>query len=313
MLNAQSYGLQFASRDADPEKRTSLDLTPDANLCVSQKLELSFELSFVPNNQDYFGYVFRVINDKKQNLDMLYDQTTTRFKIVFGNSYTDIGFSIDPADLLNSWVKFRIEIDFTKAVSLYCNNKFIKSNALALKGNCLKICFGASNYNDFKSTDVTPMKIRNVGLNVNTTERYFWPLNESSGNVIKDSIKGKKAVVENSHWLKPRHSNWELLNSLVTTSFPGVAFNPVKEQLYIAAKDSLYTFSAKTSALTAIPLTVSHGDSMPGNQTIFNLYNQRLYNFYIDQHFIAEFDFTRNQWSRNFTEGPLTNYWHYIL
>src|SRR5258706_14523562 len=98
VLNAQSYGLQFASRDADPEKRTSLDLTPDESLCASQKVELSFELTFVPNNPDYFGYVFRVINDQKQNLDMLYNQTTTSFKIVFGNSYTDIGFSIDPAD-----------------------------------------------------------------------------------------------------------------------------------------------------------------------------------------------------------------------
>jgi two-component SAPR family response regulator len=310
LLNAQSYGLQFASRDADPEKRTSLDLTPDENLCPSQQLKLSFDLTLVPNNPTYFGYVFRIINDKKQNLDMLYDQQRQRFQIVFGDSYTDIDFSIDPADLLNRWIRFTIAIDFRKGVSLYCNDKFIKSNIVDFKGNCVKICFGASHYVDFKSTDVTPMKIRNIGLDANANEKYFWPLNESSGTVIKDSIHGKKAVVVNSHWLKPRHSNWELLSSFVTTRFPGVAFDPGREQLYIVAKDSLYTFSAKTSALTAVPLTVSHGDLLPGNQAIFNSYNQRLYNFYIDQHFIAEYNFTLNQWSRNFAGGSLTDYWH---
>jgi len=50
------FRLAIASRDADPEKRTSLDLTPDKSL-VSQKLELSFDLTFVPNNPTYFGYV----------------------------------------------------------------------------------------------------------------------------------------------------------------------------------------------------------------------------------------------------------------
>jgi len=100
---------------------------------------------------------------------MLYDQIRQRFKIVFGDSYTDIDININPADLLNHWVKFRVEIDFKKGVSLYCNDKFIKSSKLSFKGNCLKICFGACNYADFKSTDVTPMKIRDLSLNINNT------------------------------------------------------------------------------------------------------------------------------------------------
>jgi len=58
---------------------------------------------------------------------MLYDQERHKFKIVFGDSYTDIDFAINPPDLLNSVMKFKIELDFTKGISLYCNNKLLKA------------------------------------------------------------------------------------------------------------------------------------------------------------------------------------------
>ncbi|HTF29673.1 MAG TPA: kelch repeat-containing protein [Flavitalea sp.] len=309
-LSAQSYGLQFASRDADPEKRTSLNLTPDKQLCVSGKVELSFELTFVPNIESYFGYVFRVINDKKQNLDMLYDMGRSKFKIVFGDAYAGIDFHIGHEALLNQWVKFRVEIDLKKGVSLFCNDTVIKSNPLPFKGNCFNICFGASNYVDFKSTDVSPMKIRNLGVTVNGTEKYFWPLNESNGETIMDSVSGKKATVTNAHWLKPKHASWELLNTMVTKSTPSVAFNPSEETLYITGTDSLYTFSAKTSTLAAIPLSSKHDNLLPGNQSIYNPYNNGLYNFYTDQGSVAQYNFLQHNWSRNFLPADLTSYWH---
>ena len=308
-LQAQSYGLQFASRDADPEKRTSLDLTPEGPLCVAEKLELSFDISFIPNDRTYFGYVFRVINDKKQNLDMLYDIDKSRFKIVFGDSYTDIDLAIAPADLLNRWITLKVEIDFNKGVSLYCNNKFVKRNILAFKGKCLKICFGASNYVDFKSTDVTPMKIRNLELTVNASEKYAWLLNDSSGTVITDSIAHRKATVTNAQWLKPKHTNWALLNSLVIKGSPSIAFDPRQERLFITATDSFYTFSAKTAVRTSLPLTVKHDSLLPGNQSIYNPFNQRLYNFYTDQHAVAEYNFLQQQWDHNFAVANLTDYW----
>jgi two-component SAPR family response regulator len=306
---SQSYGLQFASRDADPEKRTSLDLTPNESIFSAQNIALSFDMAFLPNNQTYFGYVFRIINDKKQNLDLLYDEIKQGFKVIFGDSYTDINISIPRVELLTHWVKFNIEIDNNKGVSLYCNGRLIKSNLLAFKGNCLKICFGACNYPDFKSSDVVPMKIRNIGLNINNGPKYFWPLNESSGTTIKDSIAHKNAVVTNGYWLKPRHSNWALLKRLAIKGIPGVAFDAATEQLYITAADSLYTFSAKTATLAATPLKTRHEHLLVGNQSIFNPFNGHLYNFYIDQHLVTEYNFSKHQWDRNFAATGLTDYY----
>src|SRR5882724_2845898 len=81
--SAQSYGLIFSSHEVVPEKRTSLDLTNNVPICFSDKLELSFDLSFVPNYTVYFGYVFRLVNNKGQNIDLIYDQKKADFKIVF--------------------------------------------------------------------------------------------------------------------------------------------------------------------------------------------------------------------------------------
>ena len=308
-LTAQSYGLQFASRDADPEKRTSLDLTPDETLCVSKKLELSFDLNFIPNNPTYFGYIFRIINDKKQNLDLLYAPSHSEIKLVFGDSYAGINISVKPEELVNRWKKFKLVLDLDSGVALYYDNRLIKGNRLVFKGKCFRICFGASNYVDFKSSDVTPMKVRNILLATDHADKYFWPLDQSSGNMIRDSLRQKKALVHNEHWLKPLHSNWQLLQSLRIKGSPGVGFDPVEEKLMIVSSDSFRAFSAKTALLTTEPLSVKLDNLLPGNQSVFNPYNRRLYDFYIDQQAVAGYNSGTRQWSRSYANADLTNYW----
>jgi len=51
---------------------------------------------------------------------MLYDQEDTSLKSFFGDSYTILISPFNPPDLLNQWMKFKIELDFTKGISLYC-------------------------------------------------------------------------------------------------------------------------------------------------------------------------------------------------
>ena len=309
-LKAQSFGLQFASRDADPERRTSLDLTPDQNLCDVKKLQLQFDLSFLPNDSTYFGYVFRVINDKKQNLDMLYEQSTKSFKIVLGDAYTGISINIPSEDLLHHWINIRLEVDQNKSIAMYVNGKELNTTKLGFDCHCIKISFGASNYPDFKSSDVCPMKVKNIRLAINETEKYFWPLNESAGNIIMDSINGKRAVISNGYWLKLKHTDWTLLKKFTIKGSPSVAFNPAREILYIVAPDSLHAFSAKTAQLVSDVLNERHENMIAGNQSIFNSYNGQLYNFYTDQQAVIDYRFDQHQWSRSFAPGPLTNYWH---
>jgi len=57
-VNAQSHGLRFASYEVLQDHRTMLDLTPAKPVCFSEDLELTFDLSFVPKQKTYFGYIF---------------------------------------------------------------------------------------------------------------------------------------------------------------------------------------------------------------------------------------------------------------
>ena len=70
-LYSQSYGLQFSSHEAIPEKRTSLNLTPDEPLCLKEDTQIFFDLKFVPGLNGYFGYVIRVITTADQNIDIV--------------------------------------------------------------------------------------------------------------------------------------------------------------------------------------------------------------------------------------------------
>src|ERR1700730_7579179 len=147
--SAQSYGLIFSSHEVVPEKRTSLDLTGSNPICFKDSLDLSFELGFMPNYSVYFGYIFRLVNTESQNIDLIYDQKKSRFRLVFGEIFTDIDFEITDTVLTSEWSKIRFSIGANKGITCYCNNKVLKSKKIILKSLCWKFLFGACNEHNF--------------------------------------------------------------------------------------------------------------------------------------------------------------------
>src|SRR3569833_2025866 len=112
-VKAQSYGLGFYSHEVVQDKRTTLELNLNK---VSEKdnLELSFDLSFLPNHPIYFGYIFRLTGDDKQNIDLIYDNqaNTKHFKIIIGERLSKISFNLDDKLLFERWNKLRLFIDY---------------------------------------------------------------------------------------------------------------------------------------------------------------------------------------------------------
>src|SRR5690606_23805797 len=111
--NAQ-YGLGFASHESVLDQRTGLDLSRDKQICFDDDIELAFQLSFMPNRADYFGYVVRIIANDKTNVDLLYDRSANaekHFKIVLGGKFSNIAFNIDSAKLFSGWVAVAIHLD----------------------------------------------------------------------------------------------------------------------------------------------------------------------------------------------------------
>ncbi|MCW3120167.1 MAG: galactose oxidase, partial [Chitinophagaceae bacterium] len=194
-------------------------------------------------------------------------------------------------------------------ISCSWNNKTWKSKKLNLKSNCFKLLFGAINEHNFISRDVPPMKLKNIRVDTDGKEQHFWPLDESAGENAEDNVGHMQAKITNAVWVKPQHANWENMASIIIKGRPSLAFDPNEENLYIVSNDSLYNLSGKNSKLTVSPFSASGINLLAGNQSIFNPGNNTLYNFFIDQSAVAEYDFTKKRWDRNFTEAPSTEFW----
>lgn len=306
---AQSYGLAFASHEVIPEQRTSLDLTEASPVCFTKHMQLSFELGFLPDYTTYFGYVFRLVNEANQNIDLLYDQKQKIFRLVNQEAFTDINFEIPTGQLMGGWTKLAFTVDAANGISCSVNGKTLQTKTAGLKNKCFKVLFGVSNEHDFVSRDVPPMRLKNVAIATDGEQYYFWSLSESSGLTTADSIHHKNAKVVNPLWIQPKHSNWKLIKSFTVKETPSLAFNNKEGELYVISADSLFTVSPQDSKLLAAPLLSPSINLLPGNQSIYDQRSGKLYNFYVDQKKVADYDFARKVWNRNFDSGLLTEYW----
>jgi len=313
---AAQYGLGFASHETVLDQRTGLDLSDGKQICFSGETELSFELSFMPNRSDYFGYVVRVIANDETNIDLLYDRSTdvkNHFKIVLGDQFSHIAFNIDSAKLFNEWVAISIKLD-AQANSLvvrYGDSVYTEKLAIDTR-SCLKVLFGYNNYKDFKTTDVPAMKIRNVEIRDGNRPIHRWPLDEEEGLVVTDAIGGMTASVINPQWIRRSHYEWGVLQEVKIAGQASTAFDARTESVYVVGRDSLIRLHIPTGQRTVFKYESGPLQLINGNQSFYDTLRNQLLNICIDQHTISAFDFTSLRWSKNFTyPGEGTSYLHF--
>ncbi|RVU00961.1 galactose oxidase [Mucilaginibacter limnophilus] len=308
---AQNYGLGFASHEAHQDKRTTLDLTSEKDLCFSGNFDISFELSFVPHRNVYFGYILRIIENDKNNYDLVYNTAKDHFNVIVGDSLSGVNYNIPRTNLYNKWNKIRVRFDVEKqSLSVISNNKTYTQKNIAIKKNgCYKIVFGANKCERFETTDIPPMKIRNVVVYDKGSIEYNWPLNEVSGNYAFDIIKNKKSAVSNPQWQTALHSNWNSTAPLTVNGIASVAFNNKKEQIYIVAADTVYTYSVGKSSWSKNQTRVAMNLNQ-GNRSFYNELDNSLYNYFMGREAVAKYNFDNGSWSKNFPTGDVTGYWH---
>ncbi|MFA6085662.1 galactose oxidase [Mucilaginibacter sp.] len=308
----QSYGLAFASHEVYQDKRTGLDLSPGKTLCFNDNFDISFDLSFIVNRKTYFGYIVRIIEDDKRNIDLVYDAQTKfkHFNVIIGERFSKISFDIERDQLFNSWNNIRVKFDFDHDRILFYNGKtmFVESGLHLKKNSCYKILFGTNNYRQFQSTDIPPMKLRNILIKENSKLKYNWPLSEESGLTAHEVVNQNDAAVVNPVWVTAMHRDWQSVQSITVNGVAGIAFDPLQEQLYVIASDSLHNYSFKE----ALWKNTSYNklDLNQGNQSIFNPFDHRLYSFFVDQKFATKYNFQTHNWDKKFKVGPITDYWH---
>ncbi|RZK74023.1 MAG: galactose oxidase [Pedobacter sp.] len=312
--SGQSYGLGFAGHEVVQEKRTGLDLSLERPMCFDQSFELSFDLSFVPGQADYFGYIFRVIDQQNRNIDLIYDMRfleNKHFKLIVGDKISDIAFDISINSLYKHWHNLKLKFDIKKQeLTMVANGKSYLQK-VSLNKSCYKVLFGANNYKDFKVKDVPPMRVREVKITEGNKTNFYWPLDQISGVRATENIGGREATVANPIWIKKMHHDWELVKTVVIKGVASTALAPEKEDLYLITTDSLITYNITSGQFSGLGYKSKKQQLLGGNQSLYDKGTKRLFNFYIDQKLVTDFDFTKQTWSKPYiSPDVITNYWH---
>jgi len=307
---AQSYGLTFNSHEVVQEKRTCLDLTPEDSLCLKKNFELTFDISFRSVHEITFGYIVRIIANN-QNIDLIYNQPTSTFKVIVGENFSGISFFLDSLKLYKEWNAFALKFDLENhTLSFAVNGKKIGTCNLSLTGSCFKFLWGANDFQKFKTRDIPPMKVKDVKIFENDALKYFWPLDETSGDLCYDRVGRHIAKAKNPVWLKPKYQKWELLSSFAINGYSSVAYDPRQDKIYVGGSDSLCVFALGNAQPAIDYIPCRHQELILGHQMIYDTTGNRLYDIFVDRKILTSFDFERHQWDVLFTPSAITEYWH---
>lgn len=318
IARSQPTGLRFASYEVVQDQRTALDLTPGKPVCFSESLELTFDLSFIPKQKTYFGYIFRLIGNDSHNIDLIYDNGTAaangRFRLITGEKLSAIAFNIPDQALFGSWNAFSVKLSVAKkTLTIRAGGKTF-SQPIEIKSNtCYQVFFGANRHKAFQTTDVPPMKLGNIALVRDGQLSDSWPLRENDGTLAHNE-KGKTAAeVTNPVWAARLHQAWQPRKRLVTNGFACTAIDQKREMFYLIGEDSLYTYSIPSQVTISYAYQSGKLHLAKGNQAFVDTATGHLFTYNVDQQRVARFDFATRSWDHNFLfpiPESSTQYWH---
>ena len=308
---AQSYGLSFNSHEVVQEKRTCLDLSPDDSLCFKTDFGLEFDIRFIPSREIYFGYVLRIIGNNSQNIDLIYNQPSSTFKVIVGESFSGISFTIDSIRLHKEWNHFSLQYDLADhRLQFGVNGRVIGKSTIPVTGTCYKFLWGANDYQKFKTRDIPPMRIKDIRITEGGSLKYMWRLDETSGDTCYDKVGRRLARVKNPVWLKPKYQQWNLVSSFTIRDYAGVAFDAKHDRIYVSGSDSLAVCSLKNEQQPLAWVASRHQDLLLGHQDIYDTLSDKLYDIFVDRKIVTAFDNDRHAWDITMPYAPITEFWH---
>jgi DNA-binding SARP family transcriptional activator len=312
-VQAQAYGLGFESFEAVQDKRTGLDLNPDGDFCFNENFELSFELSFLPDKKNYFGYIVRIIEGDNRNIDILYDNSdavTKHFKVVTGDHFSTIAFDIPEQDLFQKWNRIRLIFNKKqKVITLISGSKTFRHPFEMGEKSCYKVLFGSTRYKNFNTTDVPPMKVRNVQLSENGAVKYHWPLDEMKGNKASEIVAKKDGLTTNPLWIKKMHHDWQPLTTFTLKGPARVTCDQETGTVFVVGRDTLVSYRVATNAVNYYRYPTQ--SLFMDNQVLYDKSQNRIFNLFVNEKQVTAFDLKTSTWNRNVPDSTLkTHFLH---
>lgn len=276
-------GLLFSSSAERINDRTSLILFDDSPLKLEDSFRIDFDLSIWDVKQ--FGYIFRVINESKQEINFAFVNFYGKDKI-----YLDFHSPITHKSVLipitlqdideKRWLPISIIFDLKadraevrwKKQSYFCEPIGLKNPSH------IKLAFGLFGLN----LDVPRMAIRNICIGEQNGKKHNIQLNEVTGEKVHDEKGRIKGSVKNPSWLSNRYFYWQEKMKFGCDSMAGIAYDEKNNRVIIADKYSLSTYSMRYDIkeehrLENFPSALNSGEAIYDNK------NELLYIYSLEQ------------------------------
>lgn len=311
----QTYGLKFYSHNVLKENRTNLDLNPDHFFTFNNNFEVTFNFSLNEYDNMYFGYILRIIDSENKNIDLIFtfqSPSVNGFEIVYGENLSNRTLKTDFTELCRNWTELRLNLDIDNHNLIFSTpDTSIIVKDIQLTGK-VKILFGASDYNHFKTNDVPPMNIKDIRISEKGKVLHEWPLDEQAGSFAYEKKSKKKALVSNPDWLSPRFHDWKKLVELTIEGNAEVAYNAEDELIYIIGDKKLLVYSVAEDQLDSIIYDDNLSILKAGCQAFYDSTRHLLVTYNIDLKTVSTFDLNTKKWTQTLSEYyPLTVYWHH--
>lgn len=318
--NALNEGLYFYAEERNKDKRTSLDLTPDAPLKFKKGFSIEFTAKF-REGDGYYGNILNVIGDNKFNINLLanvdpsYGSGKANFWLSVQDSIvSSFGWSSIPKGDFNKWMKFKLQIDLVEPTLILSidGERIAKYHEGAVDLSDFEIVFGKSDNPQFLTTDVSPMSIKNVKIRDHNDQLVrHWVLGRhTNGNRVYDEIENDVALVTNPNWLIDQHLFWNKENELTFKKLIGSAIDNMGERIFFVDAEAVYVYSTLKMTVDTLRYT---GSPFPcwENTLIYNSHSNELWSYSLEQNGISKFDFSTSGWSLDANECSEPNFWHH--
>ncbi len=304
------YGLFIKAFPFSDHEKTSLVLENNQPVKLGKETAMSFEMNVRKDN--VFGIVFRMITNKKDNIDLLFTvgENDKRYPMLVVNESV---FMITQEISCNQWVPVSITFSSAKnEITLnYGESKLSVPYPVSQVNNAM-ISFGLCPFEGYTLYDIASVNIRNIKLTEGGNTTRLWTLEKHEGNNSFDSVSQVPAIAANPLWITDIYASWEKIYSKPVKENALFAFNPEQSTIYIASPDSkeVIAFDAVQKKENLIQVRDGIIAANAPNQLFYDPRRNQLVSYNLDENIISRFSFTSNTWDSHIKPLLEHGYWN---
>lgn len=307
---SQQYGLGFNGNDKNSDLRTSLILGDKKKIVNTNGFELDFKVKTDSNDNNFYGYVFRLIDANNMTIDLIYRGNT--FQLILGQQNFDLNDNAETKLVTEKWNNLKLKVAPNNSeISFYINDVLlVKAKSPKELANAFTIYFGQSHHPGYSYKDVAAMTLKDVKISSEGVLKHHWQLDEESGDVAIDKKGRLNGKVINSKWVKRKNFKWELVldsdfEGLITTSY-----STSENQLHIFSEFSHFTYNLEENS-SDIENYIGENPKITFGDAGISFKNKNGF-LRINKHELFTYEPDKKNFSpKVYTPDTLTEYWHH--